>query len=352
MKRRHITNFILFIFIASISGLAWGSATVTQQDKAIPCATVEDFSGDGDILSATRQFQSAVESHRTIDCLGWVSVKKGYLVLRHREGQVIHLSEGALAQLNESNPDGKKDTDQLVLVRGEAFVETSDGSVPFRVVTAQSRARLDQGQMFVLYSLENDESQVFAISGKVSFENRFVTQYRMEVRPGEVSAMNLESGRVIPSHPQAVALATMKPKFAALNVDPKARDRAIKTAKNRNQKIFSKNLLRPVEARPVNQIKELEAQKVQEALAAQADAERKASYQRHETRLQIERVNRHVVQRSVAGMGSAAGLLNPVARSQSKGAVEVIDMEKRQSKAGPSADKKKLIEELSKIKED
>ena len=341
----------LILALTILTAPAWARVPEAQFDLAVPCAVVEEFDGGGDILAPGREFLSPIQKGVGVPCQGWMAVKTGHVILKHREGQKIHLGESAFIQIQLGNPDGKNQTEQLVLLRGEAFIQAVDGSVPFRVLTTHSRAKVENGSMIVVYNQEQEESQVFALGGKVSFENRFVAVHQTELRPGEVSSLNLEAGRVVPSHPQAVALATLKPKFTALEIDTRDRDRAVKSAKTRNQKIFSTNLLNPVSTNAPSKMADLEAEKVRASLAVQAEEQKRASYRRHETRKEAAKMTHQVLQRSVAGLRGTASLLNPTHTKKTQ-VVQVIDSDPRAKIGSSDPEKKKLIEELSRIKEE
>ena len=349
LARSPFTKLSAVFFMLSF--YAWGRVPEAQVDVSVPCAVVEDFNGGGDILTPSREFLSPIQKDAGVPCQGWLSVKTGHVILKHLEGQKIHLGESGFIQVRLGNPDGKNQDDQLILLRGEAFVQSTNGSVPFRVLTTHSRARVENGSMIIVYNQEQEESQVFALGGKVSFENRFISANRTDLRPGEVSSLNLEAGRVVPAHPQAVALATLKPKFVALEIESRDRDHAVKSAKQRAQKIFSTNLLNPVISSAPSKIADLEAEKIQASLAVKAEELKRSSYRRHETRKEAAAMTHQVLQRSVAGLRGTASLLHPTHTNKST-VVQVIDADPRGKKQATDLDKKKLIEELSRIKEE
>lgn len=199
---------------------------VTAEGGPEACATVEGFSGSAQILDETRTAIHEVGEIRQVPCEGWVSVDEGWVRLVDRNGHEIRLGEGTFVQLTA-------EADELVLFRGEVYGKASRGVL--RVITPNLRARVSRGSLLVLFDPGSEESQVVALDRAVEVENRFVRSHRVRVMPGTLSELDFKLLRVLPRMPRPVEPGSLEAALSELNVAAEAREAALKLARIRIQ---------------------------------------------------------------------------------------------------------------------
>ncbi len=235
--------FLAFVMLALWHGPRAFAVEVSPQVSASPpCAVLDNYDGEVQVLDSSRTFLVDAAPHVGIPCGGWVSVKTGWASVRHRDGYFVQVGANSFAQFQESNTDGHDSGDQVVLYRGEIFAQSGDGSGELRVVTADARARVSQGSMIVLYNHGQNETQLIALENQASLENRFETSRRIAVHAGEASNLNLKLLRVVPSLPRTASIASLKPVFADLHLSDQERSYAIAATRKREEREMASSL--------------------------------------------------------------------------------------------------------------
>lgn len=308
----------------------------TEVEPPIPCAVIDSFSGELQILNATRTQVSDATKNFPVVCGSWISVGTGWVELTHRDGYKIHLGSQTFVEMPESNKDGKYSGEQLVLYRGQAFGQAGSGSGELRFLTPNARARTKRGRMIVMFNGHEEETQLVTLEDVASLENRFETYRHVDVKAGETSNLNFKILRVIPTSPKAVAIATLKPKLVDLHITERESNQAIQTAHARGEKQV---LQRSGSAGPVGQ---------------RAPASR--NYMRHRGDKVDADLKAHLARKVVAGEASGEKILYPDRfygrpRKVSVETEEMGTLRKGQRRNSlEDAEKKRLIEELSKIR--
>ncbi len=353
--------------------IAWATPAETAESVSVPCAVLEDFSGDVEVLDSSRTHLVSLSRRTGVPCGGWVGVGKGYAKLKHRDGHRAHVGAGSFVQVPQDNADGKRSGEQLVLFRGQVYAQASGGNDELRIITANARARVTRGTIIVVYNQEDDETQLVALEGKSLIENRFETSRRVTVKPGEASALNFKLLRVVPSIPRAVAYASLKPKFDDLRVPERERSHAVRTARERQDRVFASALVKDKDVdeeddgedqseapAKVAAASQAEKKAVKAAKAKELEAIKKAApiteYARHPTDGNEGDLREHWVNRMVAGEKVGEKILFPdkfYGRPRKvKVEVEDIDAKFSQRKQEADVEKARLIEELSQIREE
>jgi hypothetical protein len=355
-----LTALSAILGLASIRA-AHAREAESGEGSAVPCAVVSHHTGDVDLLDSTRTHLLKMGRGAAIPCGAWVSVKTGAIEHKHRDGFRIHLAKGAFAQLTESNTDGKNQGEQLVLFHGEVFAHAPNSSGELRVITSNARSRVKRGSAIVLYNEDADETQLIALDAPASIENRFEPSRKAQIAAGEASSLNFKLMRVVPSVPRAVAVSSLRPKFEGLRVPARERELALRRARERNERLFAAKLV-PDEVSPEwpnGHPGRLGRHFRGPASAGPAPAPAKVDpkvYSAHgdEPQGQDAELHERFVNRVVAGAPGADHLLHPRKRAPrahppAQGRVIVKD----QGTPSPEdSEKRRLIEELSRIRED
>jgi hypothetical protein len=353
MKRIRIIKAMLFacsMLLAPAFTLA-NEAKPEGTQSIPPCAIVDQFSGDTQILNETRTSIKDMDAKAPVPCGGWISVQSGWAILQHRFGYRIHAGPGTFAQL-------QNDAEALVLYRGQIFVQAGGGMGELRIVTPNARLRLSRASAVALFDADEEKSQVSVVDGKAVFENRYETSKSATavVKSGYTSTLDFKLMRIVPSTPRIVAGASLKAKLKELHVPERESERALAIARNRQKELFA------------SFEKAIDHSKASSPVASKGSNRKIASLQfadHKETRKETndpeknERMNRDYLKRKTVGGQEAGMALLGHRLTQRKPAkkvsVQVEDPEAQllmKQKQSEDQEKKRLIEELSKIRSD
>ncbi|MBY0471717.1 hypothetical protein K2X30_11175 [bacterium] len=323
------------------------SKQTPQSEAAAPCAVLEKFGGPVRLLDATRTDVVDPAYNVGIACNGWVSIDgDGWALIRHANGYEFHLGSGSFMQIRELK-DAKAPAEHVVLYQGSLFarVHTSNGEL--RVATANGRAKIASGSLVVTFSQVEEETQVIAVEKETRFENRFEPSRKIAVRAGEASTLGFRTGRVLPTAPRAISIASMRDKLHELGLEEKDYQIAIRSVRERQErKSVALNEASPKKGRSIASLRK----------------SKNASYERHPSRgLAADNAVRNaMIKRVVGGEPEGSKILFPdiTTRTPSSVGIQVRSIE---SRAGYQAtatekheelEKKKLIEELSNMHPD
>ncbi|MCM2323643.1 MAG: hypothetical protein NDJ90_10325 [Oligoflexia bacterium] len=319
------------VFFCGASALAAQPRQETAGPQ--PCAVVENFRGQVQVMDSTRSRLAEAERGTAVPCGGWVSVGKGRAEIAHRDGYSFHISSNSFVQFPENNPDGKYSGDPVVIYRGQVYGQLFGGSRELRIMTANSRARLTRGSVIVLYNQGDDQSQLVALEGSAEFENRFQPARRVRVAPGEASTLNFRQARVVPSAPRAIAQAELRPRLQELAVSERISRFALAKARERAQRKFASRLA------------VAKAEKQELAPPVREEPSRSPASSTHQT---------HLARRLAGGvdLGERLLLSGPSAGQGQRARLEVDDPAAKfhsRARKQEEEEKRKLIEELAQI---
>lgn len=333
----------------------------------VPCATIAEVAGQVDVLDPSRTHLLNSAKKAAIQCGSWVSVGKGSVQLKHRDGFRIHAGIGTFMQLPEPNTDGHFSGDHAVLFTGQMFAQAGGGSLQFRVLTANARARVQGGSAIIVYSQADEETQLIALDHNATLENRFQASRKVQAKAGEATALNFKQLRVVPATPRAVALAALKPKFDDLSMPDRDRQAALRIARTRQNRVFATELVKEVnpEREPASKKSEDPGQEVRAQLeAAKKQRHFPPSPQNYSSRPsdeQVQRIRKAWTNRLVAGESGADKFISPQVAAAKPGTHESREngaeagaFIKRKARHLTAEDEEKLrlIEELSRIREE
>lgn len=338
------------LFISS--SFATNSSGAKRTDSIdIPCGILENFSGDVRIMDSERRPIADAKLRSSISCGAWISVNYGWAQIRHQVGPSVHLGARTFVQF----PDPKLG-DQMLLYRGQAYVQVRAGQDEFKVVSATGRARMKRDQAIIIFNPEENETQLIALENSATLENRFEPGHKVQVQAGESTELNLKLLRVIPTLPSAVSISSLRPKLAQLRVLERDQLEALRAAKHRRGRRFASVLVSDIDEGSSGTVASKSGRKI-------AGVQTTGTYMRHvpdpiDTELRTRWVNKMVGGDHLEKMGEKILYPDKDYGTEQKIQIEVDDPtdtpgQKRGLKdSGDSAsqEKKKLIDELSKIR--
>lgn len=315
-----------FAWFALVVSSAWVTDAQAREGESpasapLLCGTLERASGQVQLLDATRTQLIDPSPKMAIPCGTWASIGPGpgWVILRHRNGFRIYAGPGAFFQVSTD------ERDNLILYRGELYVQSQGAGPELSVLTANARASLGQGTMVVLFSQAEEESQVIALEHTATIENRFQDSTKVKVRAGEASSLNLKLLRTVPTQPMAVSIAGLKGKLASFPVSAKDEHEAIRATHERQETKFPDPLPPPTGGRSL--------------ASERPSASPSASYERNPAQKGDGDLRTRFADQVVGGTKEGRALLFP--GQKKKAPIRVVDK-----------DKSELMEELSRVRPD
>ena len=212
-----ISTYLGVCLLASVlSERAFARTEFTDRENGAPCARVQSFEGDVQILDESRTHVKEVRFGEGVSCGSWISATAGWIRMKHRDGWVVSLSPGAFAQLLDPPSLGGE---QFLLYRGQAYIKVANGSPEVKLLTANARIRVTEGSGVVAYIDSTEETQWIGTSGVAYFENRFQDARSIKVSAGESSSLNFRQLRVVPSEPAALSSVQVKKRLEDFRLD-------------------------------------------------------------------------------------------------------------------------------------
>jgi hypothetical protein len=259
-------NFQLIQFVVCAVGVVAFFAAVaahayepqTSESTGTPCAVLENFGGDVEVLDPSRTRVAGLSKNTGIPCGGWVSSGSGWAIIHHRDGHDLRIGPNTFLEIPESqpkeNPALPSSNDQVVLYRGEMFGSTTGGGGQLRIVTANARVRMDQGTVLINFSPDEQDTQLVALDHTAMLENRFEPTKKVRIQAGESTDLNFKEMRVIPTYPKAVSIASLHEKLALFKVTPSDQAVFYETAQARAERRLAVDLQEnaPAEAKPAS----------------------------------------------------------------------------------------------------
>ncbi len=364
MSRLRIKSLIAFaLTFAGMSSLGAAAAVAVEieQHPSAPasCAVLEKFGGKVEIMDSTRTHLVDSVMRAGVPCGGWVSVGKGWAEFRHRDGFRVSLSDQTFVQFLESNVDGKESGDHVVIYKGQVYAKAGSGTGEFRAVTSSARARLTRGA-FMLLSDSNsealgDETQLVTLDNVARLENRFEPSKQIEVSSGEASSINFKLLRVVPTAPKVVALSDLRPRLSSFHLEEREQGKFLQIAQKRHDRklasVSGGSSVGLKSRAPASVTSSSGSKSVGTGAHAKQGFMAGSVIGEEETMLKT-----HLERKLAAGEVIGEEILHPDTyhgREQKAGVVvdEAIDNRKKKFTKAEDKEKKKLIEELSQIKE-
>lgn len=332
-------------WFAVASAPAWAKSPAAPADTSpVLCGTLETSSGDLQILDSARTRLLEALPGSGLPCGAWISVGTGessWAVIRHRDGVTLHAAAGTFLALDAGS-------DQVILYRGDIFGRSDGGTPELRVITANAKIRIPQGMAMVTYGQADEETQIVSLEGSSSIENRFVPRARVSVKEGEASSLNFKLLRTVPSAPKAIASSDLRAKLKAFPIDDRIHNQAIHAAYQRAERKFASTFDEEMRRKAEAASSRAPASEAGDPAKAEAKAKAAAAQER--------RLKAHWIGKIVGGAPMDEKDISSRRESRkpaSTGSAEVEDTEARfiaRKKADETKEKKRLLEELSKLK--
>ncbi len=180
------------------------------------------------LLDSTRSDFQPIEKGGAIHCGDWIGTDDGAVDFKLASGIRVIVGPRTFLQITRANATSEQDP--IVLYRGEIFV---DASKPASVVSANARLRIQSGKAVVLFVEDSNETQVVNLDGKMSFENRFLTDRPMELASGFVSMFGANRERSVPNDPRLADAVSLEKHLKTLEVPSALQEKVIAQAKVR-----------------------------------------------------------------------------------------------------------------------
>ena len=228
---------------------AWSYEATAHQNTSVPCAVLENFGGDVEVLDPSRTRVVGFSKNAGVPCGGWVSSGNGWAIIHHRDGHDLRIGPNTFLEIPESHPGAAEasQADQVVLYRGEMFGSTEGGAGELRVITANARVRVKHGTALINFSPDDQDTQLVALEGPATLENRFEPSKKVEAKAGESTNLNFKLQRVIPEYPKAISIASLKGKLAQFKLTEQDQSRLYETAEARAERRLAADLTDPEE---------------------------------------------------------------------------------------------------------
>jgi hypothetical protein len=306
---------------------------------------VDSYYGDTQILDESRTQIAEADHHTPVLCGGWVSVENGWVTLQHRFGYRIHLGPKSFVRFMD-------DSDAIILYRGQMFAQAGGGMGELRILTPNARVRVSRASVITLFDPEEESTQLTTVDGKATFENRFDGTKRasIAVRSGFASTLDFKLMRVVPSAPKIVATHSLRAKLKELNVPQRQSERALAVARNRQKELFA--------AFDQSENENVTSKKARSVVSEKISARVPASTESRGTSSRFDS-NDYLLRKTLGGSKEGMKLLHTSAKKRhhapQKARVQVEDPEAElmaRQKSAEDQERRRLIEELSKIHSD
>ncbi|MCC7440440.1 MAG: hypothetical protein IT285_02335 [Bdellovibrionales bacterium] len=240
--RTRLAGFALAWSLAGSGAAALASEARPEASAPAPCAVMDKFDGEVQVLDATRTHLVDTALKTAIPCGGWVSVRDGTAEIRHRQGYSFKLGPNSFVEFYD-NRGGQQLTgdDQVVLYRGSLWVDAPQGNEPVSVVTANARARLTHGTAVVIYSPDDEETQLLSLAHQASLHNRFVGTGAVTVKEGEATSLNMKLKRAVPETPAVVSMASLRRVLKELPIEAREAASATARVRKRIERLFAES---------------------------------------------------------------------------------------------------------------
>lgn len=241
---------VLIAVTLSAPAFAAETAAPASPKPASVCAVIEEFGGKVQLLDPNRTAILDTDVRTGIPCGSWISTEDGWFKIIHRDGYRVTAGSNTFLEVIDDGNDPTAPTpakplaqglDQLVLYKGQVKVQAGAGvsSGELKILTPHARARIKRGRAILIFSKDQEETQLITLDQVASLENRFESSRSVRVKEGEASSLNFKALRVLPSIPQAVSLSGLKQKLMDLRLDDRTRHEVLGVVKQRHDRKFA-----------------------------------------------------------------------------------------------------------------
>jgi hypothetical protein len=361
-----VVSAATFLLCIATPRSAWPVEATTHESSGTFCALLENFGGDVEVLDPSRTRVVSLTKTSGIPCGGWVSSGNGWAIIHHRDGHDLRIGPNTFLEVPEFHPDASNadgGSDQVVLYRGEMFGSTEGGAGELRVITANARVRVKHGTALINFSPDEQDTQLVALDGPSSLENRFEPSKKVEAKAGEATNLNFKQLRVVPAFPKAISIASLRGKLGQFRINEQAQSKIYETAQARADRRLAADLSDVEKAQGADDkgvVHEDEKVVSDRTIASEGTVRGRKRYSYSRNAMGMEETNKMKAQwtkKMTAGEDIGEKILYPDKFYGKPQKVKVLisdpaEQMNAQKAKTEDVEKKRLIEELSQIRED
>ena len=324
-----------FFFLSSLA-LA-GGATHEKTSPATPtlCGVLDSFAGDVEVLDSTRERLVSLSLRTPLACGNWIATNPGgWAQIKHESGAIVLLGPDTLVQILPLTADSSKLPDHFTLYKGELYLEVGGGQGELRIISPTGRVRTDRGRAIMTYFQAEDKTQLVALENSARLANRFEAERSVLVQAGEMTELDFKLLRVMPLLPKPVSMPSLRSILAELRISEREQTLAEAAAKRASDRRIAGL---PIEGDHLKRSPE--------------------TYMRHIPAEDDVLLKSRWMRKIAGGTDESEKILYPekYAVPTQKVQVEVRDVEakfKKRSEHSDEREKRRIMEELSRIKAD
>lgn len=226
-KRRRLSTKLPLLLLSTLITEPVFANPVVAVAAPEACGEFNGFSGNVQLLDSSRSDFQGIEKGGVIRCGDWIGTEEGAVDFKLASGPRVIVGPRTFLQVLSS---ASMEQDPIVLYRGEIFVDSRKAT---SVVSANARLRIQSGKAVVLFVEDSNETQVVNLDGKMSFENRFLTDRPMELAAGFVSMFGANRERSVPNDPRIADATSLEKHLKTLEVPSDLREKVVAQAKAR-----------------------------------------------------------------------------------------------------------------------
>ena len=199
-----------------------------EPDTSPPCATIEVFNGEIDILDSKREKLLEIGLNKPISCLSWINIRNGWIEIKHMRGAILRIGPNSLFQIFPSskiksakNISTFNDIADGILYKGRVYSRIQIGDGGFITLTPNAVVSLESGVAFHSFDPLEEETQLVSVDHRSVIINRFEPSARVVVGPGEASSLNNKLMSTLPTDAKAVQPNSLKEQLSDFDLHPK-----------------------------------------------------------------------------------------------------------------------------------
>ncbi len=340
---RKIIFFIFIFFRIEIAQAHAPKPDPSNIPTQTPCGSVEEIVGEVQVIHSDQSVSLEIQPKMVLPCNTWISTMSGWIKVLHISGAKIQVGEQSFVQLSDQK---KFQGDSIVLYQGQVYAEVVNGTPELKLISSTARARLSLGSLLMISGdlrsrgsdQDQDKTQLIALKHSASLENRFETKRKVTVHAGEMTSLDFNLHRVIPTQPQAIAVSQLKAKLYGFKFTNQDQAEILKLAHKRQIRTFASDLSTP-----------------QTPAKREIASSSTSPLQYHRPEPDVE-IFEHLVNKMVGGETTGEKILFPQALSKKseKFYLEIEDSDKiqRSTQKEEIEEKNRIIQELSQIRMD
>ena len=211
-----------FSLICAMAPTVASARPEVTASPALRCGTITSLVGTVAILDSDRREFREVAVGGPVYCGDWVSTESGRIQLKLPRVGRVTIGAQTFLQLLDATSGENLEHDDFVLYRGDAYYEGATKGHAVHLVTPNARVTFSEGNHIVSYAEDAHSSQLIALQGASTIENRYLKHPPWKVTGGHFSVLADEMGktpsRTLPGTPIVPDPKGLEAKLLALDV--------------------------------------------------------------------------------------------------------------------------------------